>query len=171
MRFGLRTLLAVSTVCAVLCAILFAFPLAVELPILALIVLVAPSFWISGACFAHGGWRAFFVGGICAGWLPQAALMYLAATVIVSSPALLTSGEIPSIFNDPGIRGSIAFYFFLPLLITLCGGACGALVHHLFNPAATRTPTPQPTPESSRLHEPYVLLESRLTALAKEETK
>jgi hypothetical protein len=163
MQFRLSTLAAAITLCAVFCAIFFAVPLFVEIPLLTLMVLVAPSIWICGACFAKGRWRAFFLGGLCAGWLPSAILMYFGG---MSGASLVGDGDIfAELDSGEGyeviVRLSIAGAFLFPGFVAILGGSCGALVYHWFGADPIAKPT-----ATSRLHEPYVLLESRVTPLA-----
>jgi hypothetical protein len=163
MQFGLRTLFAASTLVAVFCAIFFALPLIVEIPILALIVLVTPSIWICGACFARGPWRAFFLGGIIAAWLPHACLMFYGA---MTSGALLDGDSIAELMQMSGeydltTRLVVAACFLFPGFVACIGGGCSALVYRWFGPESATKPAAQ----TSRLHEPYVLLESRVTPL------
>ena len=167
MQFGLRTLLLAMAVCGAFCALFFAVPLVVEIPVLALITLLSPSVWIVGAFFARPQWRAFFLGGICAGWLPQLLIMYYAAMVVVMMPAFFKgTGEVLGMSQENALawRCYLAGGFLAPFILAMLGGSCGVLVYRWFGPLV---PQPLPVPESSRLHEPYVLLESRLTALAK----
>lgn len=166
MQFGLRTLLLTCTVCGVFCAIFFAVPLFVEIPILVVLTLLSPSVWISGACFAKGPWRAFFVGGVCAAWLPQLFIMYYAVMVLVS-PSIVNSSSALGAQNNVGMRLMLAGYFLTPFLLALLGGGCGALVYRWFGGDPTPKPMPATPLEGSRLHEPYLLLESRVTPLAK----
>lgn len=161
MQFGLRTLFAVSTLVAVCCALFFAVPLVVEVPILALLVLVAPSVWVCGACFAKGPWRAFFLGGIVASIGPHLTLVFYGLTLGIG-----VIGDYSSLNDvDNGypilLRLGIAGAFLFPGFIAILGGICGALVYRWFG-AETATKPASPT---SRLHEPYVLLESRVTPL------
>lgn len=161
MQFGLRTLFVVSTLVAIFCAIFFALPLVVEIPILVLLILVAPSVWICGACFARQSWRAFFVGGIVASVGPHLALVFYGLTMGISVIDDLSSlweadSEYP-IF----LRLSIAGAFLFPGFVAVIGGSCGALVYRWFGPESATKPAAQ----SSRLHEPYVLIESRVTPL------
>jgi hypothetical protein len=163
MQFGLRTLIVAFTACAVVCALFFAVPLIVEVPILMLIVLLAPSFWICGACFAQQPWRSFFLGGIVAGWVPHLVLLYLA---LYLSAALFTysgAAQLEAMTASVRVpfRLAIAGGFLLPGLIATIGGGCGMLVYRWFGPL----PSKKLAAESSQLHEPYVLLESRVTPL------
>jgi hypothetical protein len=163
MQFGLRTLIAMFTATAVVCALFFAVPLTVEMPILALLVLLTPSVWICGACFARQPWRAFFLGGICAGWLPHVCLLYCAlylAMVCFSTSALGQLDAMTQTYRVP-LRLAIAGGFLLPGIIATLGGFCGVLVQRWFGPQ----PAKQPLAGKSKLHEPYLLLESRVTPL------
>ncbi len=161
MQFRLRTLIIGCTVIAIFCALFFATPLIIELPILAMIVLVSPSVWICGACFAKGAWRPFFLGGICAGWLAHAFLMYYGAVVSMS---LLDDGDIESILgmeDDFGLTGRIwiAAAFLFPGLLAFLGGGCGVLIYRWCgNGSVAKRET-----EPSKIHEPYVVVETRMT--------
>lgn len=161
MQFGLRTLFVVSTLVAIFCAIVFAAPLIIAIPILALIVMVAPSVWICGACFAKGPWRAFFLGGIVASIGPHLTLVFYGLTMGIGviddfSSLSEADSEYPLI-----LRLSIAGAFLFPGFVAFLGGSCGALVYRWFGSKSATKPAAQ----SSRLHEPYVLLESRVTPL------
>lgn len=159
MKFGLRTLLATITLLSVFFAIAFAVPLPVAAPVLATLVLIGPSVWITGACFARQPWRAFFVGGIAAAWLPQILVIYYAA--------MLGGGFVISPGKN-GIEEALATRLILcgvilaPTLLALLGGGCGVIVYRLFGPP---TAAKVPPASSSQLHEPYLLLESRVTPL------
>lgn len=164
MQFRLSTLVGITTGTAIACAVFFAVPLLIEVPLLFLIALVAPSVWICGACFARQPWRAFFLGGLCAGIIPQMVLMFDGGNM---GFALLSIGQLPN-FESAGddyqilVRISIAAAFLFPGFVSLLGGVSGALVYRWFGPAAVR-----PAPES-RLNETYAVIESRLTPLVRE---
>jgi len=161
MQFRLSTLLTACTLAAVFCAIFFAVPLVVEIPILAMILLITPSIWICGACFAKGSWRAFFLGGICAGWVPHAILLYYAMAAAVS---LVGDGDLDDLLGastDFGIlhRLIVAGCFLFPGVLAVIGGGCGMLIYRWFG----EEPAKKPAAESSKLGEPYYILESRVT--------
>jgi hypothetical protein len=128
MRFRLRTLLALCTLVAVFCALFFAAPIYVELPVLALIVLIAPSVWICGACFGRGAWRPFFLGGICAGWLPHLILVYYALAAGLSE-GLSSFTETSSEEFNLITRFAIAGLFLFSGVVAAIGGSCGVLVY------------------------------------------
>jgi hypothetical protein len=166
MQFRLSSLIAVFTLCAIFCAIFFAVPLIVEIPLLAVIVLAAPSVWICGACFAKGPWRAFFLGGVCAGWLPHACLTYYG---LFAGAELLDGVDFGGLIGTSEgeyailLRLMIAGCFLSSGVLAFIGGGCGALVYHRFG----RDPVTKPAAEIPRNPEPYFILESRITPLAR----
>jgi hypothetical protein len=171
MQFRLRTLIIAFSLIAVFCGLFFATPLVIEIPVLAMIVLLAPSFWICGACFGKGRSRPFFLGAICAGWLPHVILMYWGGMAAVA-----TMGGDLSAVPDLGVqddwgviaRISIAAIFLFPGFCALLGGGCGMLAVYCFSEAEPKKKAPAEPAAASVLREPYVLVESRLTPLTPE---
>jgi len=152
MRYRLRTLLAVCTLAAVFCALFFAAPIYVELPVLALIVLIAPSVWICGVCFGKGAWRPFFLGGICAGWFPHLILVYyaLAAGMFSVGDDLSAFMETSSEEFDLTARSGTAGLFLFPGIVAMIGGSCGVLVYRWCG----KEPAKVAAEETGRIHQP-----------------
>ena len=162
MQFRLRTLLVAITFIAMHLAVFFAVPIYVELPLLAMVVLVSPAFWNCGACFAKGSCRPFFVGAICAGWIPHVALLYTGFGMV--APVFSGFSSVENLEDwGMGERLLAALVYSFPGFCALLGGTCGMLVYRWFGPEQTK-----PADEPSKLRDAYVLVESRLTPLAPE---
>lgn len=171
MRFRLRTLLLGMTAAGALCGLFFACPLVIEAPLLVLCLLVSPAVWIVGALFGKGAWRPFFVGGIAAGWAPYACVTFYTMLTLFSVASDADSfGEVAGFFAGEEFelagRVMIALAFLFPGLVSFLGGGAGVLVYRWCGEGAKATPMPQPEKPASRLSEPYVLIESRVTPLA-----
>lgn len=173
MRYRLRTLLWGITAAGAMCGLFFACPLVIEAPLLLLLLLVSPAVWIVGALFGKGAWRPFFVGGIAAGWAPYACVTFYALLSAFSVASGADSlGSIAELFAGEEFevagRAVLGAAFLFPGLISLLGGGAGVLVYRWCGEGAQATP--KPDKPASRLSEPYVLIESRVTPLAEPKT-
>jgi hypothetical protein len=143
MQFGLRTLLVVITLAAIVCGT-FVAPLPLAVPALCLILWVSPAVWVCCAYFSRGRRQAFFLGGILAGMVP-----YLAAAILSVAyyAEWIHDGDLPNVLepNDEPwgmIRVAVAVY--LPGVCSLIGGALGALVYQHQQRRADTSPAQSP---------------------------
>lgn len=130
MTFGLRTLFIVTTLIAVFLALVFAAPLPVMGVTLIALMLISPSFWVSGSVFCRGGRQAFFLGGFVAGILPFVIANYIYANylgVVVLTPfaGSVTRNE------EWQARLIITATWFAPGLFSFAGGGVSYLVYRL----------------------------------------
>ncbi len=127
MQFQIRTLIVVIAVVAVLCALTFATPRIIALPLLCSIVWILPSLWISGIVFGRGAWRSFFIGGAAAGSVPYLIAIYYSINVVLS---LLSESDTYALYqlssiSEPWPNLAISIVFLAPVIFAALGGLVG----------------------------------------------
>ena len=161
MRFRLIGLFGVVTLAAVVCGIVFALPLVGSTLVLTFLLGISPGVWISGAIFAKGGTRAFFLGGLLAGVAPFAIVMFAAAysSVIIVASGQAAELELMYRANDLLYRLLGFGIWLIPGLFSFAGGAISWLTYRIVRPANDMTPSASGT-ESVR---DYQVIAGRLT--------
>lgn len=144
MQFRLHHIFAATLLVGFLCGLIFAAPPAIGPPLLLALQCISPAIWFSGAMFARGAWRAFFVGGIAAGAAPQIATLAYAFFTMFEEifPALSDFGDgsagydadfwLPAINTDWWISNLL---FLVPGIFSLVGGGLSVGVYRIFNPS------------------------------------
>jgi hypothetical protein len=155
MQFGIRTLLIVTTAVAALCGIVFAAPPIVAIPVLCTMLWVCPSVWITGIIYARGARRAFFIGGMAAGFAPHSCALYYSVMIVVST---FDGNSLADLFtnDEPWANLLNAAILLGPGVFAFLGGACGAIVYWWNQPPRTSPSAPPPAGE-------YLVVSGRLT--------
>lgn len=89
MRIKLSMLFSIISIVALVLGILFMTPLFISGTFCAITLILTPAVWLTGALYARGIWRSFFIGGICTGLVPH---LVLVSYVLMA--ALQMSGEV-----------------------------------------------------------------------------
>lgn len=175
MRFRLIGMFVVVTLIAVLCGITFALPLVASVSLLALLFLISPGIWISGAVFAKGSTRAFFLGGLIAGILPFTLVPFVAALSTSNLAELSTQAqELPEPSGDASdgppaddhaeqvlvYRLAALGFWLLPGVISFSGGGLAWLTYRMLHRAGDQKSSAK-SESGSMLN--YHVIEGRLT--------
>lgn len=85
MRFRISTILWITGIVAVFFGISFLAPFIVTAVTLGFSMCISPAAWVSGAAFARGTKRAFFVGGLASATVPHAISIYYMYMVMIGA--------------------------------------------------------------------------------------
>jgi hypothetical protein len=82
-QFGIGTMLSITTVTAIVCALLFRIPVVFAIPIMLFIgTAVLPALWTTVVVFGRGYQRAFGIGAL----FPSAAFLLLFVVYVIAGP-------------------------------------------------------------------------------------
>jgi hypothetical protein len=131
MQFRLLSILIAITLLSVLCAVIFAMPGFISVPMLTLILWISPSLWITGAIYARGRKQAFFIGGLAAGAVPFVVSALYSATVAAAAVIEADYDELwnPNRNDDRSAVIFLCLWLLVPGVCSVCGGVLGIFMH------------------------------------------
>jgi len=156
MQFHIRTLLVVTFVVSVLCALVFASPPIVCIPVLCAMLWIGPAVWINGIIYGRGAWRPFFIGGVITGLGPHLAALYYSYMIIAS---LFDGGSIDELLNAEGPFTNLITAAILlgPGVFAFLGGLAGATTYWMLQPPKKQGASGALAPDE------YLVVSGRLT--------
>jgi hypothetical protein len=133
MQFHIRTLLVVTFAVSVLCALVFASPPIVCIPVLCALLWIGPAIWINGIIYGRGVWRPFFIGGVITGLGPHLGALYYSFMVIGS---LFDGGSMSEWFGAEGRFANLITAAILlgPGVLAFLGGIAGVTTYWMLLP-------------------------------------
>jgi hypothetical protein len=85
MRMKLSMLFVVTAMIALVFGILFMTPVFIAGAFCTFTLILTPAIWLTGAIYARGIWRSFFIGGMFTGFVPHLIAVYYGMLIIFSS--------------------------------------------------------------------------------------
>jgi hypothetical protein len=161
MQFHIRTLLIVTFVVSVLCALVFASPPIVCIPVFCTMLWIGPAIWINGIIYGRGAWRPFFIGGVITGLGPHLAALYYSFMVIAS---LFEGDAMSELFGAEGRSTNMIFAAILlgPGVLAFLGGLAGATTYWMLLPTKKQLAAGALAPDE------YLVVSGRLTTASVE---
>jgi hypothetical protein len=81
----LSMLFVAISMIALVCGILFMTPVFISGAFCTFTMILTPAIWLTGAMYAPGIWRSFFIGGMFTGFVPHVVAVYYGIMMVFSS--------------------------------------------------------------------------------------
>ena len=134
MRMKLSMLFIAISMIALVFGILFMTPLFIAGAFCIITLILTPAIWLTGAIYARGIWRPFFMGGVFTGFVPHLILViYGIMGAISSGSAVIEKGLNLGIASEEllKMRLLIAGIWSVPGVFAFAGGGVSALTYRI----------------------------------------
>lgn len=126
MQFKIASVLVITCIAAVLLGVFLFTPIVVAVFSAIALMLMTPAIWITGAFFARGSKRGFFIGGVAAGFIAHAVALYYLM--------LIGFGSLNVSESDTEARVILLAIWSAPGVLAFVGGGLGALTQWAVTP-------------------------------------
>ena len=134
MRIKLSMLFLAMAMIALVCGILFMTPVFVAGAFCLFTIIWTPAIWLTGAIYARGIWRPFFIGGMFTGFVPHVIAVYYGMLIVFSSGTnVFEKGLNLGIASDELLttRLVLAGVWAMPGFFAITGGAISMLTYRI----------------------------------------
>ena len=145
MRIKLSLLFVGIAMIALVCGLLFMTPIFIAGLFCMFTIIWTPAIWLTGAIYARGIWRPFFIGGMFTGFVPHMIAVYYGMMIVFSSGAqVFEKGLNLGVESEELLttRLVLAGVWAMPGFFAFSGGAMSMLTYRILR--GTRTKVEQP---------------------------
>ncbi len=134
MRLKLSMLFIFISMIALVFGILFMTPVFIAGVFCAFTMILTPAIWLTGAMYAHGIWRPFFIGGMFTGFFPHIVALYYAMLVGIQTGVEVFEKGLNLGVNSEELlvtRLWVAGIWAMPGIFAFMGGAASMLTYRI----------------------------------------